>query len=90
MALDSETAVSSERLMTAIDALPDAIGNRETLERILDALSEREKGLVRERFVNGASFEEMARRERTTVGAIRAALARLRKKARRLAEDERE
>ena len=90
VALDSETAVSSERLMTAIDALPDAIGNRETLERILDALSEREKGLVRERFVNGASFEEMAQRERTTVGAIRAALARLRKKARRLAEDERE
>ena len=78
------------RLLTAIDALPDAIGNRETLERILDALSEREKGLVRERFVNGASFEEMAQRERTTVGAIRAALARLRKKARRLAEDERE
>lgn len=75
---------------TAIDALPEQIGNRETLERILDALSEREKGLVRERFVNGASFEEMAQKEKTTVGAIRSALARLRKKARRLAGDERE
>ena len=83
------TAVSDERLMTAIDALPEQIGNRETLERILDALSEREKGLVRERFVNGASFEEMAQKEKTTVGAIRSALARLRKKARRLAGDER-
>ena len=59
------------------------------LERILDALSEREKGLVRERFVNGASVEEMAQKEKTTVGAIRSALARLRKKARRLAGDER-
>ena len=61
----------------------------DVLERILDTLSEREKGLVRERFVNGASFEEMAQKEKTTVGAIRSALARLRKKARRLAGDER-
>ena len=38
---------------------------------------------------NGASFEEMAQKEKTTVGAIRSALARLRKKARRLAGDER-
>ena len=90
VALDGETVVSDERLMTAIDALPEKIGNQETLDRILDTLSEREKGLVRDRFVNGASFEEMARKEKTTVGAIRAALARLRKKARRLAEDERE
>ena len=89
VALDGGMAVSDERLMTAIDALPEQIGNRETLERILDALSEREKGLVRERFVNGASFEEMAQKEKTTVGAIRSALARLRKKARRLAGDER-
>ena len=89
VALDGGTSVSDERLMTAIDALPEQIGNRETLERILDALSEREKGLVRERFVNGASFEEMAQKEKTTVGAIRSALARLRKKARRLAGDER-
>ena len=72
VALDGGTAVSDERLMTAIDAL-----------------SEREKGLVRERFVNGASVEEMAQKEKTTVGAIRSALARLRKKARRLAGDER-
>ena len=75
VALDGGTAVSDERLMTAIDALPEQIGNRETLERILNALSEREKGLVRERFVNGASFEEMAQKEKTTVGAIRSALA---------------
>lgn len=89
VALDGETAVSDERLMTAIDALPERIGQRETLERILDALNEREKGLVREHFVDGASVEELARRRNTTSGAIRAALARLRKKARRLAGDER-
>lgn len=32
VALDGGTAVSDERLMTAIDALPEQIGNRETLE----------------------------------------------------------
>ena len=64
VALDGGTAVSDERLMTAIDVLPEQIGNRETLE-------------------------QMAQKETTTVGAIRSALARLRKKARRLAGDER-
>ena len=89
VALDGGTEISDERLMTAIDALPDQIGSRELLDSILDALSEKEKGLVRERFVNGTSVKELAQQERTTVGAIRAALARLRKKARRLAENER-
>lgn len=89
VALDGGAEISDERLMTAIDALPDQIGSRELLDSILDALSEKEKGLVRERFVNGTSVEELAQKERTTVGAIRAALARLRKKARRLAENER-
>ena len=77
------------RLMTASDALPDRIGSRETLERILDALNEREKGLVQAHFVDGVSCEELAERQNTTIGAIRTALARLRKKARRLAENER-
>ena len=77
------------RLMTAIDALPDRIGSRETLERVLDTLNEREKGLVQAHFVDGVSCEELAKRQNTTIGAIRTALARLRKKARRLAEDER-
>ena len=77
------------RLMTAIDALPDRISSRETLERVLDTLNEREKGLVQAHFVDGVSCEELAKRQNTTIGAIRAALARLRKKARRLAEDER-
>ena len=87
--LDDAAAVTNERLMTAIDALPEKIGSRETLERILDALNEREKELVREHLVNGASFEELAEKQNTTIGAIRTALARLRKKARRLAENER-
>ena len=48
-----------------------------------------EKGLVQAHFVDGVSCEELAKRQNTTIGAIRTALARLRKKARRLAEDER-
>ena len=87
--LEDGAALTERELMTAIDALPDRIGSRETLERILDALNEREKGLVQAHFVDGVSCEELAERQNTTIGAIRTALARLRKKARRLAEDER-
>ena len=82
-------ALTERELMTAIDALPDRISSRETLERVLDTLNEREKGLVQAHFVDGVSCEELAKRQNTTIGAIRTALARLRKKARRLAEDER-
>lgn len=87
--LEDDAALTEQELMTAIDALPDRIGSRETLERVLDALNEREKGLVQAHFVDGVSCEELAKRQNTTIGAIRTALARLRKKARRLAEDER-
>lgn len=87
--LEDDAALTERELMTAIDALPDRIGSRETLERILDALNEREKGLVQAHFVDGVSCEELAERQNTTIGAIRTALARLRKKARQLAEDER-
>ena len=87
--LEDDAALTEQELMTAIDALPDRIGSRETLERVLDTLNEREKGLVQAHFVDGVSCEELAKRQNTTIGAIRTALARLRKKARRLAEDER-
>ena len=87
--LEDDAALTERELMTAIDALPDRISSRETLERVLDTLNEREKGLVQAHFVDGVSCEELAKRQNTTIGAIRAALARLRKKARRLAEDER-
>ena len=87
--LEDDAALTERELMTAIDALPDRISSRETLERVLDTLNEREKGLVQAHFVDGVSCEELAERQNTTIGAIRTALARLRKKARRLAEDER-
>ena len=87
--LEDDAALTEQELMTAIDALPDRISSRETLERVLDTLNEREKGLVQAHFVDGVSCEELAKRQNTTIGAIRAALVRLRKKARRLAEDER-
>ena len=87
--LEDDAALTERELMTAIDALPDRISSRETLERVLDTLNEREKGLVQAHFVDGVSCEELAKRQNTTIGAIRTALARLRKKARRLAEDER-
>ena len=76
------------RLMTALNTYRRRQKRHVPLEDDA-ALNEREKGLVQAHFVDGVSCEELAKRQNTTIGAIRTALARLRKKARRLAEDER-
>ena len=89
MPLEDDAALTERELMTAIDALPDRISSRETLERVLDTLNEREKGLVQAHFVDGVSCEELAKKAEHDHRRDSDELARLRKKARRLAEDER-
>ena len=79
--------IADGALATAVDALPKQIGDRELLERILDALSEREKNVIRERFIEGVPLEEIAQKEKATNGAIRVLLTRLRKKVRKIAQD---
>ena len=79
--------IADGALATAVDALPKQIGDRELLERILDALSEREKNVIRERFIEGVPLEEIAQKEKATNGAIRVLLTRLRKKVRKIAKD---
>ena len=43
--------------------------------------------MIQERYVEGAPIEEIAQKEKTTNGAIRVLLTRLRKKVRRIAKD---
>ena len=62
-------------------------GNREFLEHILNALSEREKNVIQKRYVEGMPIDEIAQREKATNGAIRVLLTRLRKKVRKMAKD---
>lgn len=86
VAIDGDQ-IADGALATAVDALPKQIGDRELLERILDALSEREKNVIRERFIEGVPLEEIAQKEKATNGAIRVLLTRLRKKVRKIAKD---
>lgn len=79
--------IADAALATAVDALPKQIGDREFLEHILNALSEREKNVIQERYVDGTPIEEIAQKEKATNGAIRVLLTRLRKKVRRIAKD---
>lgn len=58
--------------------------NRELLETILLALNQREHDMVVRRFIKNKSFEEIAEEDHTTVSAVKAVLARLREKARRI------
>ena len=79
--------IADAALATAVDALPKQIGDREFLEHILNALNEREKNVIQERYVEGTPIEEIAQKEKATNGAIRVLLTRLRKKVRRIAKD---
>ena len=82
-----ENRIPEEQLMTAVDALPSQISDRELLKRVFDVLNEREKKLVQEHFVEGVPLDEIAQRENATGGAVRAVLARLRKKIRERIKD---
>ena len=53
----------------------------------MNALNEREKNVIQERYVEGTPIEEIAQKEKATNGAIRVLLTRLRKKVRRIAKD---
>lgn len=67
-----------------MDEIVNRISNKELLDRILQALNERERDIVQRHFVLGESINEIADAEHTTVGAVKAIIARIRAKARKI------
>lgn len=63
----------------------DQLHNHECAERIVAALNERERRIVGMRFQENMSFKEIAEQEHSTVAAIKAVLARLFMKIRKMA-----
>lgn len=53
------------------------------LERLLSTFNARERKILEDRLLKNESFETIAKRENTSVGAIKAVLARLRSKAKK-------
>lgn len=86
MSLDDDInfTLPPEQIRDAMDEIVNRISNKELLDRILQALNERERDIVQRHFVLGESVNEIADAEHTTVGAVKAIIARIRAKARKI------
>lgn len=84
--LDDETVFTlpPEQIRDAVDEVVNRISNQELINRILEALNTREREVVQRHLVQGESLENIAEDKNTTVGAVKAALARARAKARKI------
>ena len=82
-----ENVLSSERTITTIDALLDKESNLELLNRVFDAFTDREWSIAQDYFVSEMTAEEVANRNQTSIGAIKAIVFRMRTKAKKIAKE---
>ena len=79
-----ENVLSSERTITTIDALLDKESNLELLNRVFDAFTDRERSIAQDYFVSEMTAEEVANRNQTSIGAIKAIVFKMRTKAKKI------
>lgn len=86
LSLDDEVnfTLPPEQIRDAMDEIINRMSNKELLDRILQALNDRESDIVQRHFVLGETVNEIASADQTTVGAIKAVLVRIRSKARKI------
>lgn len=84
--LDDEAVFTlpPEQIRDAVDEVVNRISNQELIDRIMEALNTREREVIQRHLVQGEPLEHIAEEENTTVGAVKAILARARVKARKL------
>lgn len=82
-----ENVLSAERTITTIDALLDKESNLELLNRVFDAFTDRERSIAQDYFVSEMTAEEVANRNQTSIGAIKAIVFRMRTKAKKIAKE---
>lgn len=85
--LDDEVSfvLPQEAIISSIDEFVNRLSNQELIERILVALNDREREVVQRHLIQGESLEDLAKEKDTTLGAMKAVLARIRSKARKIA-----
>lgn len=86
VSLEDETTfvLPQEAIAASIDELVSRISNQELLDRIIAALNEREREVVHRHLILGESLDNIAKEKDSSVGAIKAILARSRAKARKI------
>lgn len=85
---NSYFSLPPDQLHDAMDEIINQISNKELLDRVFQALNDRERDIVQHYFVLGETVNEIADAEHTTVGAIKAIIARIRTKARKIGRNE--
>ena len=76
-----------ERIQNDVNEVLECIHRKETLEKLLNALNQRERDIVERHIVRGQPLPEIARQEQISIGAAKSILARARAKARRIREE---
>lgn len=81
---NSYFSLPPDQIHDAMNEIINHISNEELLDRIFQALNERERDIVQRHFMLGESASKIAEAKHTTVGAIKAIIARIRAKARKI------
>ena len=84
---DTTLYLSPEQVLDATDVFLSKITNREIIDRLFAVFNDRERRILNAHIIEELSFEDIAAREHTTVGAVKAVLARLRAKAKKAAKE---
>lgn len=75
-----------DQIVEAVDEIVNRISNQELIERIFEALNDREIDIVQRHLIQGFTIEDIAVQDHTSYGAVKAVLARLRAKAKKVRE----
>lgn len=81
---DANFSLPPDQIQNAVDEIVNRLSNQELLDRILTALNDRERDIVQRHFVLGESVGEIADADHTTAGAVKAIIARIRAKVRKI------
>ena len=84
---EEQLHLSVERIQNDVNEVLECIHRKETLEKLLNALNQRERNIVERHIVHGQPLSEIARQEQISVGAAKSILARARAKVRRIREE---
>lgn len=83
--LDAEGAQPFADPVNALDTWADQQADQEVVARIAQALSHSERQVMQGYFVEGLPMEDVAKRQGSTMSAVKSAIWRIRDKAKRLA-----
>lgn len=86
VSLDDDHAyqLPPEQIADAVDEIVNRISNQELIDKIFEALNDRERDIAQRHLIQGLTIDDIAVQDHTSSGAVKAVLARLRAKAKKI------